>query len=62
MATVAKKNYSDNMRICLDPKKLNAAIEKIQFPLKTFEEVVSSIPTARVFWTIDDNCGYLQAR
>lgn len=50
------------MRICLDPEELNQAIEMEHFPMKNIEEVVSSISDARVFSTLDANCGYWQVR
>nr|XP_054768172.1 uncharacterized protein K02A2.6-like [Lytechinus pictus] len=59
MVTVAKKN-SDRVRICLDPKELNQAIEREHYPMRTIEEVVACIPNAKIFSTLDANCGYWQ--
>ena len=61
MVVVAKKN-SDKVRICLDPKHLNDAIQRAHYPMKTVEEVVAKMPGAQFFSTLDANCGYWQLK
>lgn len=59
MVTVVKPG-KDKVRICLDPKDLNNAIEREHYPMKTIEEVVARMPNAKVFSTLDANSGYWQ--
>ncbi|XP_063955009.1 uncharacterized protein K02A2.6-like [Lytechinus pictus] len=60
MVVVAKK--SGKVRICIDPKQLNDAIKREHYPMKTVEEVVAGMPNAKVFSTLDANCGYWQVK
>lgn len=57
MVTVVKPN---KIRICIDPKDLNQAIKREHYPLLTVEEVVSSMPKAKVFSVVDANHGFWQ--
>lgn len=57
MVTVVKPN---KIRICLDPQNLNKAILREHYPLKTVEEVVAEMPSAKVFSVVDANQGYWQ--
>lgn len=59
MVTVCKPGR-ETVRICLDPKDLNEAIEREHFPMRTIEEVVIGMPNAKIFTTLDANCGYWQ--
>lgn len=56
MVTVVKPN--GNVRICIDPKDLNKAIQRSHYPMRTVEEVVSNIPNAKVFSKIDATSGF----
>ena len=47
MVTVTEPNRS--IRICIDPKDLNLAIQREHFPMKNIEEVVAEMPGALVF-------------
>ncbi|XP_062574567.1 uncharacterized protein LOC134236415 [Saccostrea cucullata] len=40
---------NNKVRICIDPKDLNEAIKREHYPMKTVEEVSSSIPGANLF-------------
>ena len=42
----AKKKNTDKLRICIDPRDLNKALMRPYHPLKTVEEVASTIPNA----------------
>ncbi|XP_028412533.1 uncharacterized protein K02A2.6-like [Dendronephthya gigantea] len=57
MVTVVKPN---KLRICIDPRDLNRAIRREHYPLPTVEEVVSRLPKARVFSTLDASSGFWQ--
>ena len=39
----------DKVRICIDPKDLNKVIKREHHPMKTIDEVISSISGAKVF-------------
>ena len=57
MVTITKPNKT---RICLDPRDLNNSIKREHYPLPTIEEIVSGLPQATVFSTLDATCGYWQ--
>ena len=46
----AKKKNTDELRICIDPRDLNMSLMRSHHPLKTLDEVTSSIPGATVFF------------
>ena len=50
------------LRICSDPKDLNKAIRREHYPIPTVEEVVASMPGAKVFSKIDAKSGFLQIK
>ena len=54
----AKKKNTEELRICIDPRDLNKALMRPQHPLKTIEEVASSIPNATVFSILDAKCAF----
>ena len=41
------------VRICLDPKELNEAIQREHYPLPTIEEVATRLHRARLFSVLD---------
>lgn len=49
-----------NVRICIDPSNLNKVTKREHHPMRTVEEVVSSIPGAKVFSVLDAKSGFLQ--
>ena len=59
MVTVVKK---DKVRICIDPRDLNAAIKRGHYPIPTVEEVVADIPRAKYFSVLDAKSGFLQIK
>ncbi|KAL1262289.1 hypothetical protein QQF64_007554 [Cirrhinus molitorella] len=60
MVTIWKPEKK-KVRICMDPKDLNAAIEREHYPMLTIEEVVT-MPRAKVFTTLDAQSGYWQIK
>ena len=52
----AKKKNLEELCICTDPRDLNKAFMRPHHPLKTIEEVASSIPNATVFSILDSKC------
>ena len=59
MVPVVKPN---EIRICIDPRDLNEAIRREHFPMTTIEEVVASMPQAKVFSVLDATSGYWQVK
>ena len=51
MVVVTKKNGM--LRICLDPKDLNRAIQREHYPLPTIEDVVTHLHGAKFFTVLD---------
>ncbi|KAJ8358792.1 hypothetical protein SKAU_G00153170 [Synaphobranchus kaupii] len=50
------------IRICMDPKDLNQAIQREHYPLLTVEEMVSRMPNAKYFSVLDANQGFCQIK
>ena len=59
MVTVVRNG---KLRICSDPKDLNKAIRREHYPFPIVEEVVASMPGAKVFSKIDAKSGFLQIK
>ena len=59
MVAVVKSN---KIRICIDPRDLNKAIQREHFPMMTIEEVVAGMPQANVFSVLDATSGYWQVK
>ncbi|KAK0143702.1 hypothetical protein N1851_008363 [Merluccius polli] len=57
MVVVTRK---DKIRICIDPSDLNKAIKREHYPMRTIEEVISTMPGAKVFSVLDAKSGFLQ--
>ena len=50
------------IRVCLDPKDLNAAIKRSHLQLPTAEDIISKMSGARYFSKLDASSGYWQTR
>ena len=46
------------LRLCIDPKDLNKAILRENYPLPTIEEVATRLHGAKLFSTLDVRCGF----
>lgn len=57
---VVEKPNSDKIRICLDPRPLNEAIQREHFKMPTIEEITTRIAGAKIFTKLDANHGYWQ--
>ena len=57
MVVVAKPN---KIRICLDPKDLNKAIQRPKFQMPTLEELLPDLSKARIFSSFDAKDGFYQ--
>ena len=53
---------TNKIRICIDPRDLNKAIQREYFPMMTIEEVVAGMPQAKVFSVLDATSGYWQVK
>lgn len=47
-----------DLRLCLDPKQLNAAIMRPHFQIPSFEEITSKMSGAKFFSTLDSRNGF----
>ena len=60
MCIVTKK--SGQLRLCLDPKDLNRAIQREHYPLPKVEEIMSRLNGAMYFSILDANQAFYQVR
>ena len=51
---------SGHIRVCLDPKDLNAAIRREYYPIPTIEEVSTRLKNPRLFTVLDAKNGFRQ--
>ena len=61
-SVVVVRKPNGDVRICLDPADLNKALKREHYPLKTVEEVASSMSEAKVFSTLDATSGFYQIK
>ena len=59
---VAAKKKDGSVRICIDPRDLNKALKRPHHPMRTVEDVVSRMPNATVFSTLDARSGFWQIK
>ncbi|XP_013882267.1 uncharacterized protein K02A2.6 [Austrofundulus limnaeus] len=59
MVPVEKKNR-DQVRVCVDLKRLNKAVKRERFILPTLEDIAPKLAGAKVFSTLDASCGFWQ--
>lgn len=52
----------EKLRICIDPKSLNRAIERSRYIMPTLEDVLYKLPGARIFTLVDARDAFLQCR
>ena len=57
---VVEKPQSKKLRICLDPRHLNKAIQREHFQLPTLEDITTRLTGAQMFSKLDANHGYWQ--
>lgn len=55
---VVEKPKSQKLRVCLDPRDLNKAIQRPHYPLPTLEEVTTKLTGARYFSVLVRLLGY----
>ena len=57
LLTVVKPN---KIRLCIDPKVLNEAVKREYYTMKTIEDVLTRLPDAKIFSTLDATSGLWQ--
>jgi len=57
MVVVQKPN---KLRVCLDPNRLNTAIQRNHYPTPTLEDIAPKLANAKVFSVMDAKDGFLQ--
>ena len=55
---VVVKKPNGKVRLCLDPRDLNKAIQREHYPMKTVEEVAAELSDAKVFSVLDATSGF----
>ena len=55
---IVEKRKTKSLRICLDPKALNDAICRPDYPMRTVDEVLSELSEAAYFSVLDATSGY----
>ncbi|XP_062603460.1 uncharacterized protein K02A2.6-like [Saccostrea cucullata] len=53
-------NKGSKIRICIDPRDLNNAIQREHFPLRTVEDVIENMSQAKYFTKLDAVSGFWQ--
>ena len=53
-----RRKQNGRLRLCLDPKDLNAAIQREHHVTPTLEEILPKLTGATVFSLVDAKCGY----
>lgn len=50
------------LRICIDPKDLNTALQRSHYPMPTIDEILPKLAKAKVFSTLDAKDGFWQVK
>ena len=62
VSSMVVSSRNNKIRICIDPKDLNAVIKRERYPMRTIDDVISEIPDAKVFCKLDAKAGFLQIK
>ena len=62
VSSMVVSSRKDKIRICIDPKDLNAVIKREHYPMRTIDDVISEIPGTKVFSKLDAKAGFLQIK
>jgi hypothetical protein len=57
-ALLVLKMRNETLRICIDPKHLNAALKRSVYYMPTIEDVLPQLNKAKVFSTVDATQGF----
>ena len=59
---VVVEKPNGNIRICIDPKNLNEAIQREHFPMQTADDIMAEMAGAQYFSKLDASAGYWQVK
>ena len=57
---VPKKYDADQVRLCIDMRQANKAIERMRYPLPSFEDLIHDLNGSKLFCKLDMNKAFLQ--
>jgi len=57
-ALLVLRKASGNVRICINPKPLNKALKRSNYPMPTIDNVLPELAKAKVFSTLDATSGF----
>ncbi|UYV73599.1 K02A2.6-like [Cordylochernes scorpioides] len=46
------------LRICIDPRELNVALKRAEYPIPTIEEIIPNLQNAKIFTVVDTKDGF----
>lgn len=52
--------HKDKIRICIDLSDLNTVIKREHHPIRTIDNVISTMPVVKAFSVLDVKSGFLQ--
>ena len=55
---IVEKKHTDRVRICINPRPLNTALQRERYHLPTLDEVLPELSKAKVFAKCDLRSGY----
>ncbi|XP_046571037.1 uncharacterized protein K02A2.6-like [Haliotis rubra] len=58
LLVVVKKQGTDKIRICIDPKPLNQALKRNHYPIKTIDDILPELSNAKCFTLADAKNGF----
>ena len=61
-STVVVRKPSGKLRICIDPKDLNRAIQRPHYPILTIAEILPRLANAKIFSVLDAKDGFWQVK
>lgn len=59
-SSIVAVTQKDKIKICIDPCDLNKAVKREHYPMRTIEEVISTMLCPKVFSVLDAKSGFLQ--
>ena len=57
-SVVVTTKKSGSLRVCIDPKPLNAALKRERYPLPVLDDLLPELAEAKIFSTVDLRAGY----
>lgn len=61
-SVVIARKANGKLRLCLDPKPLNKALKRSQFPMPVIEDILPELGKAKMFTKVDCKDGYWQGK